>query len=241
MRPGQGGGGASVGRLRWIVAGTLRCFWDPLAISGLVRWRAIAAHAGLARGWMVDVGAGVQPYADLFRSAVERIVAVEFPGPSPRAQVDVWGDAQRLPLRSGCADTVLCVEVLEYLPHPLQALQEFARILRSGGHLLLTAPQIRGASNEPNDYWRFGHPGLRLLARESGLETVGIMPCGGLCATCGQRLSSWLYGALAERRGLPGRVVRLLCGSVQVVCWLADQVGVGQGETLHWLLVAQKP
>lgn len=225
----------------WVLRGALRCLRDPLAISRLVRWRAIAVHATLARGRMVDVGAGTQPYADLFRNQVTRIVAVEFPGTSPQAEVTIWGDAQALPLRAGCADVVLCVEVLEYLRDPRRTMQELARILRCGGHLLLTAPQIRGASNEPNDYWRFGHPGLRLLAHEAGFADVVITPCGGLCAAYGQRMSSWLYTVLAEQRGFPRPLTRALCGAVQVPLWLMDQLGIGQGETLHWMLTARKP
>lgn len=225
----------------WVARGTWLCLQDPLAISRLVRRRALTALASLAHGRMVDVGAGAQPYADLFRGHVDRIIAVEFPGSTPKAKVDVWGDAQALPLRSGSADTLLCVEVLEYLPDPLRAFEEFARILRPGGHLLLTAPQIRGGSSEANDYWRFGHPGLRLLARKAGMEEIAITPCGGLCASYGQRLGSWLYAALAERRRLPRRLARVLCGVVLASCWLADQTGAGREETLHWLLTARKP
>ena len=228
-------------RLRWIGAGVIRCLRDPLAISRLVRWRAIATHAALANGLMIDVGAGEQPYAELFRGRVRRVIAVEFPGASPRERVSIWGDAGALPLRTACADIVLCAEVLEYLPDPRTAMQELARILRCGGRLLLTAPQLRGAGKEPNDYWRFGHPGLRLLAREAGLSEVVITPCGGLCAAGGQRMSSWLYAVLSSRRGFPLRLARALCGAVQVPLWLADQLGIGPGETLHWMLTARKP
>lgn len=235
------GGTLPGGGFLWIARGTWHCLQDPLAISRLVRRRALASEASLARGRMVDVGAGVRPYTDLFCGHVDRIIAVEFPSSSPKAEVDVWGDAQALPLRTGSADTLLCVEVLEYLPDPLRALQEFMRILRPGGRLLLTAPQIRGGSNEPNDYWRFGHQGLRLLARKAGVDEIVITPCGGLCASLGQRLSSWLYATLAERRRLPRRLVRALCGIIQAPCWLADQAGVGGEETLHWLLMARKP
>ena len=227
--------------MRWVAAGAWRCLWDPLAITRLVRWRAVAAQADLARGLLLDVGAGTQPYAELFQGRVRRIVAVEFPGPSPRAGVTLWGDAQALPLRNECADTVLCIEVLEYVPDPGRAVQELTRTLRRDGHLILTAPQLRGASTEPNDFWRFGHPGLRRLAQEAGLEEIAIAPCGGLFAAYGQRLSSWLYGALTAGGRLPHGVARALCGVIQAPCWLMDQAGMGPGETLHWLLTARKP
>ena len=229
------------GNVGWVVRGAWRCLSDPLAISRLVRWRALAETAPLARGLMVDVGAGRQPYAALFAPHVDRIVALEFPGSSPRDRVDVVGDAQALPFRTASADTVLCVEVLEYVPDPRGAVSEFARILRPGGRLLLTAPQLRGSSSEPNDYWRFGHPGLRLLAGDAGLEEISVMPCGGIFAAYGQRTSSWLHASLAEALGTRRALARAVSGLVSVPAWLADQTGLGAGEALHWLLTARKP
>jgi SAM-dependent methyltransferase len=216
-----------------------RCFHDPLAITRLVRAEAIAERVGLARGLLVDVGAGRQPYAAMFRPYVRRIVAVEFPGPSPRADVDVMADAHALPLRRGAADTVLCVEVLEYLADPRRAVAELARVLAPGGTLLLTAPQIRGASDEANDYWRFGRAGLALLAAEAGLTGVRVEPCGGFFAAYGQRASSALWTSLGAR--WPRRLVTTLCGSVQAPSLIADQLGLGRDETLHWILTARKP
>jgi SAM-dependent methyltransferase len=224
----------------WVAAGAWRCLRDPLALTRLVRWRALAEHAGLARGRLVDVGAGAQPYAPLFRGRVDRIVTVDYPGRAAPPRVDVWGDAQALPLRTASADTVLCVEVLEYLPDPGAALKEFGRVLRSGGRLLLTAPQLRGMSDEPDDYWRFGRPGLDRLARAAGLDDVVIAPCGGAAAAWGQHVSSWAYATLARRR-LPVALVRSVCGLLQAPCWLVEQAGAGRGVTLHWLLTARKP
>jgi 2-polyprenyl-6-hydroxyphenyl methylase/3-demethylubiquinone-9 3-methyltransferase len=45
-----------------------------------------------------------------------------------------------LPFADASFDGVLCSSVLEYLDHPEACLSEFARVLRPGGLLLLTAP-----------------------------------------------------------------------------------------------------
>jgi SAM-dependent methyltransferase len=227
--------------VRWVAGGAWTCLRDPLALTRLVRRRAIAEHAGLARGTLVDVGAGQQPYAGLFSGAVDRIIAVDVPGLSPRAGIDVWADAQALPLRAASVDTVFCAEVLEYLVDPRRAFAEFSRVLRCGGRLLLTAPQLRGESDEANDYWRFGRPGLRLLAEEAGLTEIEIVPCGGFCAAWGQRASSALYGALTRRGLVPVAVARAACGLIQAPCWLAEQASLGARETLHWLMTARRP
>jgi len=49
-------------------------------------------------------------------------------------------DAQMSPVRSGCFDLVSCVDVIEHLADDGAALREVSRVLRPGGHLVLTAP-----------------------------------------------------------------------------------------------------
>jgi len=49
-------------------------------------------------------------------------------------------DAESLPFRTASVDLVIAVGVLEYLPRPLRFLEEAARVLRSGGRLLLSVP-----------------------------------------------------------------------------------------------------
>jgi SAM-dependent methyltransferase len=56
------------------------------------------------------------------------------------------GDATRLPVADGVADVVTLFDVLEHIPDDAAAVREALRILRRGGHLLLTTPA---------DTWRF--------------------------------------------------------------------------------------
>ena len=54
--------------------------------------------------------------------------------------LDIVGDIAAVPEPDGSFDAILCVEVFEHIPHPVEALREFARLLRPGGRLILTAP-----------------------------------------------------------------------------------------------------
>lgn len=54
--------------------------------------------------------------------------------------LDIVGDIAAIPEPDGSFDAILCVEVFEHIPHPVEALREFARLLRPGGRLILTAP-----------------------------------------------------------------------------------------------------
>lgn len=53
----------------------------------------------------------------------------------------IWGDGQHLPFPDDSFDVVTCMEALEFMPQPEQALGELARVLRPGG-LLLTTQRI---------------------------------------------------------------------------------------------------
>lgn len=75
-------------------------------------------------------------------------VGSEYAGPGRRAGSSSWQrfrrvrheDVTALSFARASFDAVLSFEVLEHLPNHLPALAEFARVLRPGGLLLLTAP-----------------------------------------------------------------------------------------------------
>lgn len=57
-----------------------------------------------------------------------------------QAELDIVGDIASIPEPDQSFDAIMCTEVFEHIPHPADALKEFARLLRPGGYLMITAP-----------------------------------------------------------------------------------------------------
>lgn len=57
-----------------------------------------------------------------------------------QSKLDIVSDITSIPDLAGSFDAAMCIEVIEHVPHPIDALKELSRLLRRGGQLILTAP-----------------------------------------------------------------------------------------------------
>ncbi|HEX9872183.1 MAG TPA: hypothetical protein VGC99_27020, partial [Candidatus Tectomicrobia bacterium] len=67
----------------WLLAWT-----DPLHLARRLLRQAIHERAHYARGWLLDMGCGGQPYRDLFMN-VTRYIGLDLP---PNGQAELYGD-----------------------------------------------------------------------------------------------------------------------------------------------------
>ena len=56
------------------------------------------------------------------------------------SKLDIVSDIVSIPLPDHSVDAIMCTEVLEHIPDPVAAVKEFARLIKPGGYLLITAP-----------------------------------------------------------------------------------------------------
>lgn len=56
------------------------------------------------------------------------------------SRIDIISDIIAIPEPDASFDAILCTEVFEHIPDPIAALNEFHRLLRPGGKLILSAP-----------------------------------------------------------------------------------------------------
>jgi SAM-dependent methyltransferase len=222
---------------RFRIAPPSRGWASPLRLARRCLDDAVKARAHHARGWMLDVGCGYQPYRRLF-SHVDRYVGLDAPG---SGLVDVGGDALALPFRGAAFDTVLCNQVLEHVPEPATLLREVGRVLKPAGTLLLTAPQTWGLHHEPHDFYRYTKYGLRYLAESNGLRVVDIAATCGMWTTVTQRVADTVVHTYAARRPRwMVEVLSVLLAPLLLAGEAADRLAGRQGDTLDYVLVATK-
>ena len=59
-------------------------------------------------------------------------------------ELDYVGDIWDINETDASFDAILCTEVFEHIPHPIETVKEFSRLIKPGGTLILTAPNACG-------------------------------------------------------------------------------------------------
>ena len=182
-------------------------------------WIVDRAKSIEAGSRVLDVGAGTAPYRDLFahcKYETQDFSQYEgYQGPEGQyAPLDYVSDITNIPVPDERYDVILCTEVLEHVPRPIEALQEMVRITKVGGRLLLSAPLGSGLHQEPyhfyggyTDHW------YRKFLTEFGCEVVSIEPNHGFFAHLAQECArvSWTFDRhKAEHDGYGEELSRLM-------------------------------
>jgi ubiquinone/menaquinone biosynthesis C-methylase UbiE len=99
----------------------------------------------LPTGTILDAACGTGRYAAYLAARGHRVVGVDS-SPEMLAQARarapqaafLRGDLHRLPLTGGAVDVVVCALALVHVPSLAPVMAEFARVLRPGGHLVIS-------------------------------------------------------------------------------------------------------
>jgi SAM-dependent methyltransferase len=99
---------------------------------------------------LLDAGAGISPYKsycghlkyisqDFGKYDGKGEVGIQT-GDWDNSKLDIVSDIVNIPMADASVDAIMCTEVFEHIPDPIQAVREFSRLLKPGGILILTAP-----------------------------------------------------------------------------------------------------
>lgn len=103
--------------------------------------------------------------------------------------IDIVSDIAHIPVDDSSFDAVMCIEVLEHICDPIQAIKEFSRILKSKGILIITAPFCSLTHMAPyyfaNGYSKYWY---KEVLKEQGFEIKEINYNGNYFEYLGQEL-----------------------------------------------------
>jgi SAM-dependent methyltransferase len=173
-------------------------------------WRDLRTELADARGDVLDVGAGAQPYRRLLPRHVH-YRAIDLEAARATFGYDVpdteYFTGDRWPVDDRAVDLVLATETLEHVREPARFLAQAQRVLRPGGRLVLTVPFSARWHYVPHDYWRFTPSSLSDLLGAAGFSEIGVYPRGNEVTVAAGKLMAlilmWMFptgGGIGTRR-----------------------------------------
>jgi len=145
-------------------------------------------------GHMLNAGCGTRdigPY--LRRNGVSDITRYDLA--SNESDV-ITGPLEAMPFDDESFDSVLCNAVLEHVGDAPRSMRELARVVRTGGHVVVAVPFLQPYHPSPGDFQRYTADGLTRLGRLAGLDLVEIRPVHSFAQTLG-----WLLWEHAREKG----------------------------------------
>jgi SAM-dependent methyltransferase len=143
----------------------------------------ISRHVAIPDPVIVDIGCGTGATAHSL-GQVGRVVGVDFSPLALRACASrglrelLRARAEAIPLASGSVDAIVATDILEHLDDDLAALNEFRRILKPGGQIVMTVPAYQFLWSEHDvalmHRRRYVATQLSELAVRAGFRTVRL-------------------------------------------------------------------
>jgi len=138
-----------------------------------------------ASGKVLDIGCGNKPYEAMFKGLITEYVGCDIVQ-SSLGKVDVICEATKIPLQDASFDTVFSTQVIEHVADHQAMINEAYRLLKPGGHLIVSGPMYWHLHEEPYDFFRFTKHGFKYVLEKSGFNVLEIKANGGKWATLGQ-------------------------------------------------------
>lgn len=147
---------------------------------------------------ILDAGCGSQPYRpacdhlryrsqDFGQFEIEEKKSIFSHGDGGKEQeqpysygrLDYVGDIWDIKEQSETFDAILCSEVFEHIPYPIETLKEFSRLLKKGGVLIMTTPSNCIRHMDPFFFYNgFSDRWFEKFCRGNGLTIEILHPVG---------------------------------------------------------------
>jgi SAM-dependent methyltransferase len=118
---------------------------EPKALAHEAIYDAVESILNGSRGCLLDVPAGEGALALRLKYLGYDVKCCDlYPEIFKLLDIEIRSGNldSRLPYDDGMFDSIVCVEGLEHIDNPSNAISEFSRLLRSGGELIVSVPNI---------------------------------------------------------------------------------------------------
>lgn len=157
------------------------------------------------------------------------------PGKFDCRGLDIVSDIAEIPEPDRSFDAVMCTEVFEHLPEPLAALKEFARLVRPGGHLIITAPFCSLTHYSPYHFYTgFSRYFYEKHLPAYGFDIVELRANGNYFEYMGQELRRLPSIAWRYSQDAPSRAERWALRWVLKALERFSRADKGSSELLHF-------
>ena len=132
---------------------------------------------------VLDAGSGRLPEQQLRGELLATSAALETLDFLPGEGVDHVADVADTKLPEQNYDAILCMQVLEHVPNPQAVCSELFRMVKPGGHVMVSAPQSAWLHNLPYHFFHYTNIGMRKMLEDAGFEVLTMEAQGGHFAT----------------------------------------------------------
>jgi len=140
-----------------------------------------------AKARLIDIGCGNKPYAEMLNPHITEYIGCDIIQSSNNC-VDVLCEATKIPLPNDSFDTAFSTQTIEHVGDFQDMVNEAFRLLKPGGHFIVSGPMYWPLHEEPYDFHRFTKHGFAHTLHKAGFTVVEIIPNGGKWALLGQVL-----------------------------------------------------
>jgi SAM-dependent methyltransferase len=100
----------------------------------------------------------------------------------------ISADAGMAPIKSHSFDTVIIIQVLQFIFEPTKVISEANRILKRNGRIVIQVPQSGNLHGVPHHYYNFTRFWLERTLSENNFKIIHYIPLGGAWRTIASRL-----------------------------------------------------
>jgi SAM-dependent methyltransferase len=219
-------------------------FLNPLYLSRRHLFKTIKSNADFLTGKLLDFGCGNKPYKAFFTN-VSEYTGLDYINEGhchKDENIDVLYDGKEIPFPEEHFDSLLSTQVLEHVENLDFTLNEWYRVLKPNGRLLITVPFCGEEHELPHDYRRFTANGIEELLSDKGFRCLEIKKLGSSIEVINQLKISCL-AKLFSTKLTPLRIFLKLFVLTPITIWaLFWSWLLPKHQTLYFdiLVLAQK-